>query len=162
MRLVLSGVIQRSFLGPILFNIYINPLLKKLKGAVSAYADDIKYAGNTSISTNEQIQQNLIIIGDWSEAMLMSLSIVKCLVWRCGIKNPQWAYTSSNCPFPVIDDMRDLGVTHIKAQEFSTNAALVASKAYRSSGALLRSFRSSDCGIIRYCGLPSQPMSYRC
>ena len=35
-----------------------------------------------------------------------------------------------------------LGITRTKAQEFSTNVALVASKAYRSSGALLRSFRS--------------------
>ena len=34
------------------------------------------------------------------------------------------------------------GVTRIKAQEFSTNVALVASKAYLSSAALLRSFRS--------------------
>ena len=40
--------------------------------------------------------------------------------------------------------MRDLGVTRTKAQEFRTNAALVVSKVYRSSGALLRSFRSRD------------------
>ena len=37
--------------------------------------------------------------------------------------------------------MRDLDVTCTKAQEFSTNVALVASKAHRTSSALLRSFR---------------------
>ena len=67
--------------------------------------------------------------------MLRSLSIVKCLVLHCGVNNPQWAYKCSNCPLPVTDDLRDLGVTRTKAQEFSTNVALVASKAYRSSGA---------------------------
>ena len=79
MRLVLSGIIQGSCLGPILFNIYINPLLKNLKGVASVYADDIKYAGNTAINTTEQIQQDLNIIGDWWEAMLMPLSIFKCM-----------------------------------------------------------------------------------
>ena len=54
------------------------PLLKKLKGVTFAYANDIKYAGNTVISTKEKIQQDLNVIGDWSEAMLMPLSIVIC------------------------------------------------------------------------------------
>ena len=144
MRHVSSGVIQGLCLGPILFNIYSNPLLNKLKGVASAYADDIKYAGNTVISTKEQIQQDLNIIDDWSEAMLTPLSIVKYLVLHCRINNPQWAYTCSNCPLPVTDDMRDLGVSRTKAQEFSINVALVASKAYRSSGVLLLSFRYRD------------------
>ena len=51
-----SGIIQGSCLDPILFYIYINPLLNKLKGVASVYADDIKYAGSTVISTKEQIQ----------------------------------------------------------------------------------------------------------
>ena len=115
MRLVSSGIIQGSCLGPILYNIYINPLLKKLKRVACASADDMKYAGNT-ISTKEKIQQDLNIIGDWSKAMLMPSSIVKCLVLHCGVNNPQWAYTSSNCSLPVTDDMRNLGVTRTKAQ----------------------------------------------
>ena len=86
---VFSGVIQGSCLGPILFNIYINPLLKKLKGVASAYADDIKYAGNAVINTKEQIQKDLNIIDDRMEAMLMPLSIVKCLVLHCSVNNPQ-------------------------------------------------------------------------
>ena len=79
----------------------------------------------------------------------MLLSIVKCLVLHCSINNPQWAYTCSNCPLLITDDMHDLGVTCAKAQEFSTNVALVAPKAYRSSGALLRSFRSRDNKVLR-------------
>ena len=64
MRLVSFGITQESCLGPILFNIYINPLLNKLKGVISAYADNIKYVGNTDytvISSKEQIQQDLNI-----------------------------------------------------------------------------------------------------
>ena len=76
--------------------------------------------------------------------MLMPPSIVKSLMLHCGVNNSQWAYTCSNCPLPVNNDMRDLGVTRTKAQEFSTNAALIASKAYRSSGVLMHFFRSRD------------------
>ena len=66
-----SGFVQGSCLAPIFFNIFINPLLKKFKGAASAYADDIKNADNTVISTNEQIPQDPNIIDDWLETMLM-------------------------------------------------------------------------------------------
>ena len=72
----------------------------------------------------------------------MPLSIIKCLVLHRSVNKPQWSYMYNNCRLSVTDDMRDLGVTRSKAKEFSTNAALVVSKAYRSSGAL-------DRGIIR-------------
>ena len=78
----------------------------------------------------------------------MPLSIVQCLVLQCGVNNPQRAYMCSNCPFPITNDMRDLGVTRAKAQEFSTNVTLVASKAYRASGILLCSFRSWDNKVL--------------
>ena len=71
MRLVSFRIMQGSCFGPVLFNIFINLLLKKLKGVASAYADDIKYAGNTVISAKKQIQQD--IIGDWSKAMPLSI-----------------------------------------------------------------------------------------
>ena len=75
MRLVSSGIKQGSRLDPILFNIYLNYLLKKLKRVASTYVDNINYAGNSVISTKEQIKQDLTVIGDWLEAMLMLLSI---------------------------------------------------------------------------------------
>ena len=78
----------------------------------------------------------------------MSLLIANCLMLHCDVNNPQWTYTCSNFPLAVTDNMRDLGVIRTKAQECSTNAALEASKAYRSSGALLRSFRSRENKVL--------------
>ena len=79
----------------------------------------------------------------------MPLSIVKCPVLHCGVNNPEWADTYSNCPLPVTDDMRDLGFACTKTQEISTNVALVASKACCSSVALLHSFRSRNNKVLR-------------
>ena len=78
-----------------------------------------------------------------------------------GVNNPQWAYTSSNCTLPLTDDMRDLGVTRKKALEFKTNVALVASKAYRPLGALLRSFRYRDNNKVLGAAFTAY-ISYRC
>ena len=80
---VSSGTMQGSCPIPILFNIFINPLLKELKRVASAYAAKIKCADNAINSTREQIQQDVNIIGDRSNAMLMLLSIVL----HYGIKN---------------------------------------------------------------------------
>ena len=135
-------------MGPILFNIIINPSLLSLKGITSAYTDNIKYAGNTVTSTREQIQQDIDIIYNWSDTMLLSLSIAKCLVLHCGNNNPRWVFVRGNASLPTTNEMRDLGVTRTAAQEFSTNAAFVAAKAYRASSAL-RSFKSRERKLLR-------------
>ena len=42
MRLLSSRIIQGLYFSPVLFNIFSNSLLKKLKRIASAYAEDIK------------------------------------------------------------------------------------------------------------------------
>ena len=112
-----------------------------MKGVASAYANDIKYARNTITSNIEQIQQDIDIIYCWYDTMLTPLSIAKFLVLNSGNNNPLWVFVCNNTSLPVTHEIRNLGVTRISAQEFSANAALVAAKAYRTSGALFRSFR---------------------
>ena len=73
--------------------------------------------------------------------MSMPLSIAKCLVLQWSNNNPQLVFVCGNALLPTTNELCDLGVTRTAAQKFSANTVLVAAKAYRASGAILRSLR---------------------
>ena len=54
-----SGVIQGSTLGPILYNISINPLLRKLTLPSQGFADDLKFVADVIAHSRYRIQQEV-------------------------------------------------------------------------------------------------------
>jgi len=78
-----SGVIQGSCIGPILFLLYINSIVKVIKEDVTCvlFADDVKLY--TVLKANADIinlQEALDSIGHWSVKWQMPISIKKCSV----------------------------------------------------------------------------------
>ena len=53
------GVIQGSILGPILHNISINPLLRKLTLPSQGFADDLKFVADVIALSRYRIQQEV-------------------------------------------------------------------------------------------------------
>ena len=65
---VLSGVPQRSVLGPILFLIYINYLEEGVTGSILKFADDTKLFRKTKeIGDKQNVQDDIDKLVKWSE-----------------------------------------------------------------------------------------------
>ena len=63
-----SGVLQGSFLGPLLFLAYVNDIWRNIDLKIRLFADDcIIYRKILSIKDAETLQTNLDGLGDWAE-----------------------------------------------------------------------------------------------
>ncbi|CAM4597179.1 unnamed protein product [Lepidochelys olivacea] len=72
-REVNSGVPQGSVLGPVLFNIFINDLEKRVNSEVAKFADDIKLVKTQADC--EELQKDLSKLSDWATKWQMKFNV---------------------------------------------------------------------------------------
>ena len=76
---VLSGVLQGSVLGPLLFQLFINDLPNGIDPLVKLYADDVLIMRSITTSDDHQILPNdLIKPAHWSSTWQMPFNLAKC------------------------------------------------------------------------------------
>lgn len=161
---VLSGVPQGSVLGPVLFLIFVTNISDHITNFISLFADDTKLFSyiledENSIHSTSTLQEDLIMLTQWSEIMQMSFNLSKCHVMHLGNKNPRNQYsmfksshykekpsgTCYNLYFHDLDDVSqetDLGVCVDDELKFSDHISAKISKANKMLHVIKNTFKN--------------------
>ena len=127
---VWSGVPQGSFLGPILFLIYINDLLEGIKSGGKLFADDSKlFKMIKSASDRDILQEDLMKLQEWSRKWLIEFNENKCKVMHIGRSNPGYEYQLNDTTLEVTKEEKDLGIYVTPDWKSTAHVAKVAAKA---------------------------------
>ena len=140
---VLSGVPQGSVIGPLLFSIYVNDLPSVVSSQVLLFADDVKlFCPIVNQQSNFQLEQDLLLLKEWSMKWLLNFNIVKTFVTHLGNSNPCHTYYMDGQPLQVVSEHKDLGIIVDSSLKFHSQATSAINKANRLLGLIKKSFNT--------------------
>ena len=145
---IISGVIQGSCLGPVLFVLYINSIANVLPDNVTCllFADDVKvYTVIKSDADNVNLQNALDRITDWSVKWQMPISVKKCCVVIYGKSAISTTpYYLCGCRLNFTDIVKDLGVTMNCHLQFTEHVNCIVGKAHSRAYLIRKCFISRN------------------
>lgn len=139
---VTSGVPQGSHLGPLLFLIFFNDVMRVVKSSkCSLYADDLKvYREVSSFRDCLALQRDLSAISQWCVRNSLLLNIDKCVTMSFfRIHSPiRFHYMIDGFVLERVVEIRDLGVTFTEDLSFNRHVEIIIAKAHSMLGFLKR------------------------
>jgi len=109
---LLSGVVQGSGIGPIMFIVYINELAQLLEHygiMVKLFADDVKaYLQVVNVDDANKLQKALDIIVEWANEWQLLLSVNKCNIVNVGYAPFMTDYYVYDSVLPRNSSCRDM------------------------------------------------------
>ena len=138
---IVSGVIQGSACGLVLYTVVADSLLCRLKLPAWAFSDYLKLLADVVVHSHDVIQQDVDAINQWSDERFMPLSIEKCAVMHCGKNQRLHSYVIKGKPLMCIDSFKDLGLVHTSNSSYSTHCEMTAARAYKTAGAVRQAFQ---------------------
>ena len=139
---VVSGVLQGSVLGGLLFNLFIDDIDETADGAlVLKFADDTKIAQIVeNAGEAERMQATIDNLAEWASKWGMAFNAAKCKVLHGGNRNPRWEYEMDGTAIGEAMEEKDLGILVVPSMRPSRQCAAAAKAANYALGQLLRSF----------------------
>ena len=146
---VLSGVPQRSVLGPILFLVYINDLEDDISSKVLKFADDTKVFRKVTNDTDKQsLQDDLDKLIKWSEKWQMLFNFGKCKCIHIGHGNMDEEYKMGDAVLCRTTQEKDLGVTFSADMKVSEQCGIAATKGNQILGLIRRTIMYKEKQLI--------------
>jgi hypothetical protein len=115
---LISGVVQGSVIGPLLFLLFINDVVDLFaddRCACKIYADDLKIYTNIELNDDASVlQSKLDELYKWSEQWQLSISNKKTNIMLISLHNNasnDFRFYIGGSPVNTVDKMKDLGVT---------------------------------------------------
>ena len=150
---IISGVIQGSCLGPLLFLLFINDITDILPTNCKCklYADDLKLYTSVNVGdcNTTAIQESLDVIYAWSRDWQLSISYAKCSLMFVGChgSKPNDVLASvhiGNHVMQSVDTVKDLGVHVDENLKFTTHINMTVAKAQSRANLIHKCFISKD------------------
>ena len=127
---VTSGVPQDSVLGPTLFLIYINDLVKDIKSTVRLFPDDcLIYQPIHTPADHCTLQDDLQKVSAWAEKWKMIFNVCKCCIMQLSKHHhkSEFPYSMSGQDLKIVEQHPYLGV--ILTTSYHGNLTLIMYKA---------------------------------
>ena len=112
-----------------------------MKHKATAFADDLKFDTDVAVSSQDEVQEDINVVCDWSNKNTMSLSTEKCLVVHCGNNQPKHAYYFCGFLLKSVNNFRDLGVQRSSNGDYASHITSIATRVSRAAAAICRTFR---------------------
>jgi hypothetical protein len=144
---IISGVIQGSCIGPLLFVLFINSLTKHLGTDVKCvlYADDAKlYSVINTDSDFNNLQRGLDNIALWAKDNQLPISIKKCAVIVFGNVDVNQSFNIDGQSIEFVQEIKDLGITIDPTLKFNVHINRVVNKARSRAYLIRKCFVSRD------------------
>ena len=141
---LLSGVVQGSGIGPIMFLLYINELIDILESHginVKVFANDVKlYLKIISDVNFVQFQAALDSLYSWANLWQLPISVDKCYALNIGTVVFNASLSINNSILPTASSVRDLGITVTSNLSPSVHISDIVSRAHKRALAIHRCF----------------------
>ena len=141
LAVLLSGVVQGSGIGPLMFLVYINELiyiLEEFNINVKLFADDVKMYMKIINDTNiTQLQRAVTFLVDWAHEWQLSISVDKCCILNIGQQVVAPHITINNSVLPLVPSVRDLGVVVCADLSTTAHVADIVAKAHKRANLIL-------------------------
>jgi len=146
---IVSGVIQGSVLGPLLFLLYINDVTDIFGSGCTGklYADDIKlYSILDNPPGYSDLQAKLCDLQQWSDMWQLKISYKKCCVLHVGNQRtkPRDNLVLGDNVLTQVDNVKDLGVTVDSHLKFDVHINQIVTRAHRLANLIHKCFVSKD------------------